>query len=115
MSVHRGLECATNRAFSLRRSAGMFLGTVLLVCFVSAVEDRLACQSIEPYPNAATDQLVHPKTPMAPPAVNVPFRDPDFGSKMVRVTDESSNFRRPGTFLRTEASGNANMWSSDSS
>lgn len=115
MSVHCGSEYPTDRASLFRWSANVFLRTFLLACFVSAVEGRLTCQSIEPYPSAVTDQFVHPKTPMAPPAVNVPFRDPDFGSKMVRVTDESSNFRRPGTFLRTEASGNANMWSSDSS
>jgi hypothetical protein len=50
---------------------------------------------------------------MTPPLVNVPFVDPDFGSKMVRVTDETSHFLRPGGYLRTEASGSANMFSSD--
>jgi len=78
------------------------------------LEMKTQAQSPEPYPNAVTDRLIHPKTPMVPPpAVNVLFHDPDFGSSMVRVTDEHSNFRRPGGYLRTEGSGTANMWSAD--
>jgi len=50
---------------------------------------------------------------MAPPSRNVVFTDPDFGSLMVRVTDASTNFKLPGTFLRTEGSGKANEWSAD--
>jgi hypothetical protein len=34
--------------------------------------------------------------PMAPPMVNIPFVDPDFGSQTVRVTDETSHFLHPG-------------------
>lgn len=32
---------------------------------------------------------------------------------MVRATDETTNFKVPGSYLRNEASGEANMWSSD--
>jgi hypothetical protein len=74
-----------------------------------------AAQSPQPYPNAITDRLVRVETPMAPPAVNAPFTDPDFGASMVRATDEHTNFKIPGSYLRNEASGQANMWSSDSS
>lgn len=71
-------------------------------------------QSPPPYPNAVTDRLIHPKTGMAPPPANLPFPDPDFGSLMVRVTDASTDSRFPGRFFRTEASGQANLWSVDS-
>jgi len=72
-----------------------------------------AGQGIQPYPNAITDRSIRQETPMPPPATNVPFRDRDFGSLMVRVTDPSTNFKLPGTFVRTEASGKSNEWSVD--
>lgn len=34
---------------------------------------------------------------------------------MVRVTDETTNFVHPGTYLRTAAAGEANEWSVDTS
>ena len=71
----------------------------------------LSAQGIQPYPNAITDRLIHSETPMAPPAKYVVFTDPDFGSSMVRATDATTNFKLPGTFLRSEASGQANEWS----
>ena len=74
-----------------------------------------AAQGVQPYPEAITDRLIHLETPMPPPAANVPFNDPDFGSLMVRATEQNTNFKRPGTYLRTEASGEANAWSSDTS
>lgn len=84
-----------------------------LVTFVLTL--GMAAQSRQPYPNALTDRLIHPKTPMTPPPVNMPFTDPDFGSKIVRVTDQTSNFTYPGGYLRTEGSGSSNMWSADTS
>jgi hypothetical protein len=72
-----------------------------------------AAQSPQPYPHAATDRLIRHKTHVFPPPVNVRFRDPDFGSRMVRATDATTHFKIPGGFLRNEASGQANMWSSD--
>ena len=74
---------------------------------------RASGQGIQPYPNASTDRLIHQETPMLPPPANVVFTDPDFGSKMIRVTDGTTNFVLPGTFLRPEGSGQANEWSSD--
>ena len=50
---------------------------------------------------------------MTPPARNVPFNDPDFGSPMVRATDSTTNFKLPGTFMETESSGKENEWSAD--
>ena len=72
-------------------------------------------QSPQPYPNAVTDRLSYQETPMLPPSKNVLFTDPDFGSSMVRATDSTTNFRVPGTALRTEGSGEANEWSADTS
>jgi hypothetical protein len=81
----------------------------LLLCFLS-----VCCwaQGIPPYPNAVTDRLLHGKTPMTPPPVNTVFQDPDFGSAMVRVTDENTNPRIPGSFYRN-ATPDANQFSID--
>lgn len=76
---------------------------------------QASAQSSDPYPNAVTDRVIHPETPMAPPAVNAVFQDPDFGSSMVRVTDEKSDFLHPGGYVRTAASPSANMWAADNS
>jgi hypothetical protein len=91
-------------------SVSVILGVMVLFFAVG-----VSAQSPQPYPNAVTDRLIHPKTPMLPPPVNSPFTDPDFGSTMVRVTDQTSNFLHPGGYLRTEASGTSNMWSADTS
>lgn len=53
---------------------------------------------------------------MAPPVVNTPFQDPDFGSRMVRVTDGSTRAAYAGGYFRgvsygTDSSGEANEWS----
>ncbi len=85
-------------------------GTLVLLLAVG-----MSAQSRPPYPNAVTDRGIHLKTPMAPPPVNSTFADPDFGSTMVRVTDQDSDFRHPGGYLRTEAIGSSNMWSADTS
>jgi hypothetical protein len=70
-------------------------------------------QSHDPYPHAVTDRLIHRETPMLPPPRNVVFTDPDFGASMVRATEASTNLELPGTFSRTEGSGEANEWSAD--
>ncbi len=72
----------------------------------------LCAQGISPYPNAITDRVLHAKTPMAPPPVGAVFQDPDFGSLMVRATDENTNPKIPGSFFRNPAS-DANEWSMD--
>ncbi len=60
-----------------------------------------------------SDLSAHDKTPMPPPQRRILFRDPDFHTWMIRVTDETTNTRRPGTFLRTVGNGETDMWSSD--
>jgi hypothetical protein len=83
----------------------MFLTTLVLT-------DKSSAQSRQPYPDAITNSSVMPETPMLPPIKNVVFPDPDFGSSMVRVTDESTNSELPGAYLRTEG-GEAVEWSAD--
>jgi hypothetical protein len=86
---------------------------VIFSVFVQAMS--VSAQSPEPYPNAVSDRLIHLETAIPVPARNVVFPDPDFGSLMVRATDPTTNFKLPGTYLRTEGSGEANEWSVDSS
>src|ERR1700739_113609 len=86
-----------------------------LAIFCLTFVARTQAQGVAPYSHAITDRLIHQETPMAPPPVNSPFADPDFGSMIVRATDETTNTRIPGSYLRNEASGQANMWSSDTS
>jgi hypothetical protein len=88
---------------------------VFLALFSSSILlPSLFGQGISPYPNAITDRVIHPETPKLPPPVNVVFRDPDFHSRMVRATDATTNFRLPGTYLRTAGDSSGNEWSSDS-
>ena len=54
----------------------------------SATTDSL-CSG--PEPTLITDKLVRQATPIAEPAPRVPFRDPVFGTCLVRVTDRSSD------------------------
>jgi hypothetical protein len=72
-------------------------------------------QSPPPYPNAVADRSIHLKTPMLPPPANTLFADPDFGSPMVRATDETTDYVHPGSYLMTEGSGQQNEWSADTS
>lgn len=108
----------TSPTLSTRLNSQCFEGVALPLFLLSLLIFLAECQSwgqgINPYPNAITDRLIHHETPMAPPPIiNAPFFDPDFGSQMVRVTDETSDFLKPGGYIRTEAAGTANMWSSD--
>ena len=89
-----------------------FVISTLLITLGSVI--ALFAQSPQPYPNAITDVLIHKKTAMRPRPRGVIFQDPDFHSQMLRVTDDSTNFKRPGTFLRTAGNGETNMWSRDS-
>ena len=93
----------------LKRNLRIILSAVFTVILATVA----TAQGRQPYPNAVTDQLVRPETPMPVPDRNVVFTDPDFGSMMVRATDASTNFKGPGTFLRTEGSGHASEWSAD--
>jgi hypothetical protein len=49
---------------------------------------------------------------MAPPPARTVFQDPDFGTWMVRVTDENTNSKILGSFFRNPPS-DANEWSAD--
>ena len=94
----------------------MARNTLLTVCMLLTIfvlVERASAQGRQPYSHAITDRLVHEETPMSPPPRNVVFTDPDFGSSMVRATDSTTNFKLPGTFLRTEGSGEENEWSAD--
>ncbi|MGH9357015.1 MAG: hypothetical protein ACRD10_12860 [Terriglobia bacterium] len=55
------------------------------------------------------------ETSMPPPPVNAPFRDPDFGSRMVRVTDGNTmggtGSEYNGLGFMTDASSEENAWS----
>ncbi len=95
-------------------SSGILRVLVLTLSTISCLTVTLIAQSPQPYPNAVTDRLIHQETPMSPPPPNVVFTDPDFGSQMVRATDGTTNFKLPGTFLRTGGSGEENEWSLDS-
>ena len=66
---------------------GIVLQAALSLAFFVCVEAH--AQGVQPYPNAITTREVRSKTPMLPPPVNIVFTDPDFGSEMVRVTDEN--------------------------
>ncbi len=72
-----------------------------------------AAQGVPPYPNAVTDRSIRLETPMVPPAVGTIFTDPEFGSTIVRATDQNTNFKMPRSYIRNEGSGQANEWSSD--
>jgi hypothetical protein len=87
-----------------------------LVCLLATtLLPMIRAQSREPYPNAVTDRRIHGKTPMPPPSKGLVFNDPDFGSEMVRVTDESSDsIHSRGSFL-TDGTGQENEWNADTS
>src|SRR5579859_4226601 len=74
MLMHCHWRSLDNRARILQSDKITSLAAVLMVC--AFLGTGLFAQGIDPYPNAVTDRLVHPKTPMTPPAVNVVFTDP---------------------------------------
>ena len=95
-----------------RSKSHLFVIWTLLL--TSIFIEALWAESPPPYSNATSDRRIHAKTPMLPRPRGVIFRDPDFHSRMLRITDGSTNFKRPGTFLRTAGNGETNMWSRDS-
>jgi len=70
----------------MNRAAAGFRVTFLLLLSGMAVSQGRA-----PYPNAVTDREIHPKSPMPVPARNLVSVDPDFGSLIVRASDETTN------------------------
>jgi hypothetical protein len=87
------------------------IGTVLLLNLFAGAA---LAQAPFAYPNAITDRGIRLKTPMSPPPANTPFIDPDFGSTMVRATDETTDYKHPGSYMMTQGSGQQNEWSADS-
>jgi hypothetical protein len=95
--------------------------TVIIIAatlFVAMAEPVLLAAQVAgsgtlPYPSAVTDLTIHLKTPMSPPPVNTVFYDPDFGARMVRVSDETTNLFHLNGYLRTEGSGHSASWSRD--
>ncbi len=83
-----------------------------LVTGYALISGVASAQSPQPYPNAIISRSIISETPMTPPDRNKPFKDPDFGSLMVRVTDEKTDLQHPGGFLRTEEF-HSNEWSAD--
>ncbi|HEX5484096.1 MAG TPA: hypothetical protein VFZ08_15850, partial [Terriglobia bacterium] len=77
-----------------------------------------SCTGGPPNYCASSKQNIVAETPMSPPPVNTPFRDPDFGSHIVRVTDANtlSNLDGFGDFFNnvsyfSDSSAEANVWS----
>lgn len=78
----------------------------------SAVAKNFLAQEIHAYPNGVTDRLLHAKTPMLPPPVNTVFKEPDFGTSMIRVTNQNTNPTVPLSYFYNSA-GSTNEWSAD--
>jgi hypothetical protein len=85
---------------------------LMLVLSLALVTRTGLGQSPQPYPHATTDTNIHPKTAMAPPAINTPFNDPDFGTLMVRATDENSDPLAAGASFQASSAG-TDEWSRD--
>jgi hypothetical protein len=88
---------------------------LLVVTTTSIISPSAAKAQAATTYSARTDRLLQPETPMAPPAVNAVFQDPDFGSYMVRVTDTNTNPSSPGLFYRNASVGDQNTWAIDDS
>ena len=74
--------------------------------------ELVTAQGVQPYPHGLTDRAVHAKTPMLPPPARTVFQDPDFGTLMVRVTDNNTNPKQVHSFFRNPDAQN-NAWSAD--
>ncbi len=73
----------------------------------------LWAQGVAPYPDADTGRTIVLKTPMSPPPVNLVFQDPDFGSRMIRVTDQYTRPESIGSYFKTPDIGEQNTFSQD--
>ncbi len=81
----------------------------------SLVTSSSSCSGGPPNYCANSTQSIISESAMAPPPVNTPFTDPDFGSRMVRVTD-ANTLSSTGSFFTgfsymTDASAETNTWS----
>jgi hypothetical protein len=60
---------------------------------------------------ADTSRQLRPESPYTPPRANQVFRDPEFGSRLIRVTDESGiNGILPGFSFGTNSGAETNEW-----
>jgi len=83
------------------------------VTFLFLLSGIAAAQARQPYPNAVTDREIHHETYMSVPERNQVTVDPDFGSLMVRASDEKTN-AFPDGYLRNSGSGESNAWNANS-
>jgi hypothetical protein len=89
--------------------AALFI-CALYVCVTSRQETVHAGGKCNPY-CAETSLRVIPETQLPPPPVNQVFKDPDFGSRMLRVTDESGiHGQLAGFNFMTNSSAETNEW-----
>jgi hypothetical protein len=88
--------------------------SLLYLLVLTLATSFAGAQGVQPYPDAITNRLFYPKTPMAPPPVNTVFADPDLGAMIVRVTDQNLNPKHPGSFFRSPKA-DVNAWSPDNS
>jgi hypothetical protein len=86
--------------------AGFRVALLFLLSGIAVAQGR------QPYPNAITDHAIHPEKPMPVPVRNHVFPDPDFGSLIVRASDETTN-AFPNGYLRNSGSGEANAWNAN--
>jgi hypothetical protein len=65
---------------------------------------------------ARSDMNLQLETPMSAPSVNAVFNDPDFGSRMVRVTNANvlAGVGHPNLSYATNSSSEQNTWNTDS-
>jgi len=93
----------------MKRSWFLAILSCLIALLVCA---QVEGQGIPPYRGAFTYREVRHATPVFPPPVNTTFSDPDFGSSIVRVTDENTDLARSGSFFMSPE-GPVNAWSAD--
>jgi hypothetical protein len=86
-----------------------FVFSIIAIPFLSVC---LFAQGVQPYPDAITNRQLYTKTPMAPPAANTVFQDPDLGATMIRVTDANTNPKQINDFFRNTLD-DVNEWSMD--
>lgn len=111
ISIYLLLCLAATAAFVCRAQAQISLTTQPL----SVLTSPQTCPGGPPNYCANSTRNVILETPMAPPAVNAPFRDPNFGSRMVRVTGPETLSEYGSSFtalsFMTDSSQEQNTWS----
>lgn len=101
---------AGTAAFALQMQAQ----TPLTLKPLSTLTNPQTCPGGPPNYCANSTRNVILETPMAPPAVNAPFRDPNFGSRMVRVTGPNTLSEYGSSFtslsFMSDSSQEQNTW-----